>query len=157
MKWRKRIYPFLGPKSIQHLLKCFTYAVKSNNDTSVLKKILEIVPPHVFWDHKECHMKWCTYLQDPENYKPKHLSYGQYLTGEDFRNDLQHFFSDLAKNATKLCNLGSTQANEILTELWSVKIQNCVLWWIREHILSYGSCCCPQEYWKSDHWKSESL
>lgn len=50
MKKEKK-YPLLGPKSIQHLLKCFTYAVKSNNDTSVLKKNLEIIPSHVFGDH----------------------------------------------------------------------------------------------------------
>lgn len=66
-------------------------------------------------------MKWCKYLQDPENYKPKHLPYGKYLTGEDFRNDLQHVFSDLAKNATKLSNLGSTQANENLNRIVACK------------------------------------
>lgn len=120
MKKEKK-YPLLGPKSIQHLLKCFTYAVKSNNDTSVLKKNLEIIPSHVFGDHKECDMKWCKYLQDPENYKPKHLPYGKYLTGEDFRNDLQHVFSDLAKNATKLSNLGSTQANENFNRIVACK------------------------------------
>lgn len=97
-------------------------------------------------------MKWCKYLQDPENYKPKHLPYGKYLTGEDFRNDLQHVFSDLAKNATKLSNLGSTQANENFNRIVACKNpKKRVLWWIREHIFSCGSCCCPQEYWKSDH------
>lgn len=50
MKKEKK-YPLLGPKSIQHLLKCFTVAVKSNNGTSVLKKNLEIIPSHVFGDH----------------------------------------------------------------------------------------------------------
>uniref|UniRef100_K1P7U1 Uncharacterized protein n=1 Tax=Magallana gigas TaxID=29159 RepID=K1P7U1_MAGGI len=66
-------------------------------------------------------MKWCKYLQDPENYKPKHLPYGKYLTGEDFRNDLQHVFSELAKDATKLSNLGSTQANENFNRIVACK------------------------------------
>nr|XP_022341895.1 uncharacterized protein LOC111135807 isoform X1 [Crassostrea virginica] len=76
-------YPLLGPKTIQHLSKCFAYAVKSNRDTSTLQKNLECIPSHVFGNHNSCQSQWCRYLQDPENYRPVNLPYGKYLSGMD--------------------------------------------------------------------------
>lgn len=43
------------------------------------------------------------------------------LSVEDFRLDLQHVFSELAKDASKLSNLGSTQANENFNRLVACK------------------------------------
>lgn len=59
-------------------------------------------------------------MKDPENYKPTHLPYGKYLSGEDFRNNL-HVFSELAKNASELSNLGSSQANENFNRIVTCK------------------------------------
>lgn len=118
---KEKKYPLLGPKSIQHLLKCFSYAVKSNEDTDTLKRNLDSIPLHVFGNHKKCEKKWCKYLQDPENYKPINLPYGKYLSGVDLLKDLQHLFSDLAKNASKLSNIGSTQANENFNKIVACK------------------------------------
>lgn len=39
----------------------------------------------------------------------------------DLLKDLQHLFSDLAKNASKLSNIGSTQANENFNKIVACK------------------------------------
>ena len=114
-------YPLLGPKTIQHLSKCFAYAVKSNSDTTTLQKNLECIPSHVFGNHNSCQSQWCRYLQDPEKYRPVNLPYGKYLSGMDLFNDLQHIFTDLAKSASQLTNMGSTQSNENFNRIVACK------------------------------------
>ena len=90
MKKQKK-YPLLGPKTIQHLSKCFAYAVKSNSDTTTLQKNLECIPSHVFGNHNSCQSQWYRYLKDPENYRPVNLPYGRYLSGMDLFNDFYWF------------------------------------------------------------------
>lgn len=105
----------LGPNTIQHRSKCFAYAVKSNNDTLKVKFRIHSSP--CVWK-SQCERQWCKYLQDPDNYRPVNLvPYGKYLSGMDPQKERTTLFSNLAKNARCLSNMGSTQCNENFIEL----------------------------------------
>lgn len=108
-------------------MKLFLHAVKSNDHTSVLKKHLENIENmyHVIGDHKRCDNYWCKYLKDLKKYILLHVFTCHMkkinLSVEDFRLDLQNVFSELAKNASKLSNLGITQASENFDRLMACK------------------------------------
>lgn len=55
---KEKKYQNLGPKAINHLTKCFAYAVKGTDDEDTLKKNLTAIPLHVFGDHSQC-SEWC--------------------------------------------------------------------------------------------------
>lgn len=52
---KRKKYSTLGPKAINHLTKCFTYAVKGNSDRESLEKNLRAIPFHVTG---ECFQMW---------------------------------------------------------------------------------------------------
>lgn len=87
--------------------------MNSNEETNTLKRNLDSISLHVlvFGNHKKCEKSGVN-IYTTQNYKPINLLYRKYLSGVDLLKDLQHLFSDLAKNAGKLFNIGSTQANE---------------------------------------------
>lgn len=103
-----------------HELKAKDFHVKNiimDNDATTINSI----PCHVFGDHSLCSEDWCGYIKDPENYKPRNLPYGKYLTGEDLLKDLKALFSLFSNNAEKLCSTGSTQSNENFNRVLSAK------------------------------------
>lgn len=55
---KEKKYSTLGPKAINHLTKCFTYAVKGNSDRESLENNLRAIPFHVTGDHSKCG-DWC--------------------------------------------------------------------------------------------------
>ncbi|XP_062608869.1 uncharacterized protein LOC134270646 [Saccostrea cucullata] len=115
-------YKQLNPRSIAHLGKCFTYAVSQNRgDGEATKKSIESIGPHVFGTHDLCDFNWCGYLKNPFTYKPKHLPYRKYFSGEEFKDDLFKTLQEFASQSSKLCNLGSTQANESLNNIIASK------------------------------------
>ncbi|XP_061173391.1 uncharacterized protein LOC133182561 [Saccostrea echinata] len=104
-------YNNLGPKAINHLTKCFAYAVKGSEDAASMKKNLEAIPRHVFGDHSRC-SEWCGFVKSPSTYKPTSLPYGKYMAEEDLQLDLTTMFEEYAANSEKLLKVGSTQTNE---------------------------------------------
>lgn len=55
---KEKKYSTLGPKAINHLTKCFTYAVKGNSDRESLENNLRAFSLHVTGDHSKCG-DWC--------------------------------------------------------------------------------------------------
>lgn len=117
---KEKKYPTLGPKAINHLTKCFTYAVKGNSDRQSLENNLRAIPFHVTGDHSKCG-DWCGFVKQPEGYKPKNLPYGKYLQGNGILTDLQKVFEYFLKNVDRLLNMGSTQANESFNNIVASK------------------------------------
>ncbi|CAC5387366.1 unnamed protein product [Mytilus coruscus] len=66
------------PDVIPYLVRCFMYAIKENEgSTDDLRKVLNRIVPHVSGDHSLCtDMKWCTYKDDPVNFKPIYYESG---------------------------------------------------------------------------------
>ncbi|XP_056009320.1 uncharacterized protein LOC125656697 [Ostrea edulis] len=99
-------YKQLNPRTIAHLAKCFTYAISQNRgDREATKKAIESIGPHVFGTHDLCDSNWCGYLKDSFSYKPNHLPYRKYFSGEELKNAffeiLQGFASQSRSFTTK--------------------------------------------------------
>lgn len=106
---------------IDYFVKDMLYAIKQNQtDEENLKKTINAIVPHAFGDHTHC-SSWCGYLSDPNGYKHKTLPYGRDLKGDDLRTDLENIFSKYSENVERLTNLGSSQANESLNFMISMK------------------------------------
>ena len=107
---------------ISYLLKDISYAIAQNkeNETALANNLKAIIP-HSFGNHDLCDTQWCGYLKDPLNYSHQTLPYGKDLTGDDLFKDMTALFSMYANNASKLCRLGSSQANESMNKIISTK------------------------------------
>lgn len=66
-------------------------------------------------------MYFCSFVKQPERYKPKNLPYGKYLQGNGILTDLQKVFEYFLKNVDRLLNMGSTQANESFNNIVASK------------------------------------
>ena len=105
----------ISGKVIEYLQRCFSYAIKQNNDNPEgVKSGLATVVPHAFGDHSKCSSSWCGYLKDPEHYTHSNLPQGKDLQGETLWTNLEEIFDEFTNNSEKLAPLGSSQANEAL-------------------------------------------
>lgn len=66
-------------------------------------------------------MYFCSFVKQPEGYKPKNLPYGKYLQGNGILTDLQKVFEYFLNNVDRLLNMGSTQANESFNNIVASK------------------------------------
>ena len=100
------------------MLTCFGYACSQNKgNIQGLQKNLRAIVAHAFGKHDNCRTasaSWCGFLQDPHTYKHKSLPHGKDLQDENLQKDLSTVVEIFVKNADKLGQLGSSQANESL-------------------------------------------
>ena len=117
----------LSQKVINHLVKCFSYAIAQNKgDSKGIQAALRCIVPHAFGDHCNCAVTWCGFKTDPASYKHKELSYGKDLHGENLQSALNNIFKDYCTDAVaeKLAPMTNSQRNETLNGVvGSTKIQ----------------------------------
>ena len=62
-------------KVINHLVKCFSYAIAQNKgDSKGIQAALRCIIPHALGDHCNCAVTWCGFKSDPASYKHKDLA-----------------------------------------------------------------------------------
>ncbi|CAC5392669.1 unnamed protein product [Mytilus coruscus] len=95
------------------------YAIKENEgSTDDLRKGLNRIVPHVSGDHSLCtDMEWCTYKDDPVNFKYKSLPGGKCLSNDALTSELRELVQQYNRRAESLQNMGSTQANENFNQI----------------------------------------
>ncbi|XP_062601452.1 uncharacterized protein LOC134263157 [Saccostrea cucullata] len=114
----KKLHKVLSSKTINHIKKCFCYALASNKDSpSTLRDNLLAIPHHLYGDHQKCSETWCRYLQRPDKYIPKNLPYGKYLSDKELFTELNQIFTQYSEIADKLSTLESTQRNENFNQM----------------------------------------
>ena len=117
----------LSQKVINHLVKCFSYAIAQNKgDSKGIQAALRCIVPHAFGDHCNCAVTWCGFKTDPASYKHKELSYGKDLHGENLQSALNNIFKDYCTDAVaeKPAPMTNSQRNETLNGVvGSTKIQ----------------------------------
>lgn len=90
------------PDNLNHIKKCFTYALDQNRgDPANLAKALNSIPYHLFSIHEHCG-EWCK----------KDKDHTVVLKETSLHTDLKNFFSLYANNAEKFSVYASSQANE---------------------------------------------
>ena len=118
----QKLQKVLSTKTINHIRKCYSYAVASNrNSANTLKENLLAIPNHLYGRHDKCSSTWCRYLQCPETYTPKNLPYGRYLSNPVLFDGLLNLFTRHAENSEKLSTLESTQSNESFNQMVATK------------------------------------
>ncbi|XP_076088184.1 uncharacterized protein LOC143058588 [Mytilus galloprovincialis] len=107
------------PDVIPYLVRCFMYAIKENEgSTDDLRKGLNRLVPHVSGDHSLCtDIEWCTYKDDPVNFKYKSLPGGKCLSNDALTSELRELVQQYNRRAESLQNMGSTQANENFNQI----------------------------------------
>lgn len=91
--------------AIQHLKKCFSYAIAQNKGRSAeLANILRSIPDHVFDRHEQCG-KWC---KREDDFKTPTITFNE----EMLYSKLSSIFYKYADNAEKFSIAASSQANE---------------------------------------------
>ena len=117
----KKLQRVISTKTINHIKKCFSYAISKNIDAVELKENLVAIPHHLFGNHQKCDVSWCRYLQNPDSYVPRNLPYGKYLSNQDLFDGLLQIFKTYAEKSDRLLALGSTQSNESFNAMVSAK------------------------------------
>ena len=108
---------------INHLVKCFSYAIAQNKDDSKgIQAALRCIVPHAFGDHCNCEVTWCGFKTDPASYKHKELPYGKYLHGEKLQSALNTLFKDYCTDAV---------AEKLAPMTLNQKSKNKILCWQR--------------------------
>lgn len=110
----------LSQKVINHLVKCFSYAIAQNKgDSKGIQAALRCIVPHAFGDHSNCGVTWCGFKSDPASYKHKDLPYGKDLHGEKLQSALNNIFKDYCTDAVaeKLAPMTNSQRNEALNSV----------------------------------------
>ena len=110
----------LSQKVINHLVKCFSYAIAQNKgDSKGFQAALRCIVPHAFGDHSNCGVTWCGFKSDPASYKHKDLPYGKDLHGEKLQSALNNIFKDYCTDAVaeKLAPMTNSQRNEALNSV----------------------------------------
>ncbi|CAC5386898.1 unnamed protein product [Mytilus coruscus] len=99
--------------------RCFMYAIKENEGlTDDLREGLNRIVPHVSGDHSLCtDIEWCTYKDDPVNFKYKSLPGGKCLSNDALTSELRELVQQYNRRAESLQNMGSTQANENFNQI----------------------------------------
>ncbi|CAG2238880.1 unnamed protein product [Mytilus edulis] len=107
------------PDVIPYLVRCFMYAIKENEGvTDELRVGLNRIVPHVSGDHSLCtNVEWCTYKDDPVNFKYKSLPGGKCLSNDALTSELKELVQQYNRRAESLQNMGSTQANENFNQI----------------------------------------
>ncbi|CAC5426870.1 unnamed protein product [Mytilus coruscus] len=104
------------PDVIPYLVRCFMYAIKENEgSTDDLRKGLNRIVPHASGVHSD--MEWCTYKDDPVNFKYKSLPGGKCLSNDALNSELRVLVQQYNRRAESLQNMGSTQANENFNQI----------------------------------------
>ena len=99
----------LSQKVINHLVKCFSYAIAQNKgDSKGIQAALRCIVPHGFGDHST----WCGFKTDP-------APYGKDLHGEKLQSALNNIFKDYCTDAAaeKLAPMTNPQRNETLNSV----------------------------------------
>ncbi|XP_068674351.1 uncharacterized protein [Montipora foliosa] len=107
-------------KVINHLVKCFSYAIAQNKgDSKGIQAALRCIVPHAFGDYCNCAVTWCGFKTDPASYKHKELPYGKDLHGEKLQSALNNIFKDYCTDAVaeKLAPMTNSQRNETLNSV----------------------------------------
>ena len=107
----QKTYKILQTTVITYLQKCFSYAIKQNeNDSEKTRDALLAIVPHVFGQH-DCCGDWCKFDSDP-NRGYRHLPHKKCLSGAELRTDLERIFLKHAENALQLCSTSTSNPNE---------------------------------------------
>lgn len=102
----------LKTPAIQYLQKCFNYCISQNvGDSDAVAKAIRNIPHHSFNNHENCG-SWCSYSENPEQYK--HRNIGDGFTDPMLFEALEKLFEDLAANADKYSAGASSNPNESL-------------------------------------------
>ena len=108
----------LTSKEIDHLQRCFNYAVSQNvGNVLGMKAAICNIANHAFDIHKDCG-EWCGAAAKRENYEP---TITLNMTNLNLRNDVVEFFSKLGENAEKFISGFSSQPNESLNSVMAKK------------------------------------
>ena len=112
----------MSKKTIEHVQKCFNYAVSQNKGkTDGLRASLKALVHHLYDDHTHCKdQEWCRNKDDPKRGFPS-LPRGQPLSDLECKPKLEALFEQYAKQAEKLVAAGSTQRNENFNQIVSTK------------------------------------
>ncbi|KAK0074425.1 hypothetical protein PV326_012460 [Microctonus aethiopoides] len=103
-------HKFLCKKGlIQHIKKCFSYAISQNKGDSVgLARNVRCIPHHLFNKHDDCGT-WC---KTKNNTSSDYNQQTFIVKDINLYGDLQLIFNSYADNAFKYCISASSQANE---------------------------------------------
>ena len=104
----------LTPVVIGYVQKCFTYCIKRNKgNSSALLEGLSTIVPHAFGEHEKC-KEWCSYNEDPINYRHNDLPGGRDLKGADLRTSIEDALKPFLteEDARKLAPVGSSQRDK---------------------------------------------
>ena len=102
----------LSQKVINHLVKCFSYAIAQNKgDSKGIQAALKCIIPHAFGDQRNCAATWCGFKTDPASYKHKDLPYGKDLHGKKLQSALNNIFKYYCTDAVaeKLAPMTNSQ------------------------------------------------
>jgi len=95
---------------IQHLKKCFCYAIAQNKGkTTELAAVIKSIPDHVYNHHENCGT-WCNRIVDNSKQTVT-------LSDDNLFNELKKVFVNYANNAFKFIVAASSQANESLNSI----------------------------------------
>ncbi|CAC5421129.1 unnamed protein product [Mytilus coruscus] len=95
---------------------------ENEGSTDDLRKGLNRIVPHDSGDHSLCtDMEWCTYKDDPVNFKYKSLHGRKCLSNDALNSELRELVQQYNRRAESLQNMGSTQANENFNQIFESK------------------------------------
>lgn len=95
---------------INHVKKCFTYAIAQNKGQGMqLANILRSTPDHLYGQHENCN-EWCHQTEDSSKQTVK-------ITDEVLYNQLKIVFLKYANNAQKFSMAASSQGNESVNNI----------------------------------------
>ena len=95
---------------INHLKKCFCYAIAQNKGSSTdVAQAIKSIPDHVYNQHENCG-EWCKRENDNKNQKI-------ILKDELLYNSLRDIFLKYSNNSSKFSVAASSQANESLNSV----------------------------------------
>ena len=108
---------------IQHICKCFAYAVTQNvGNVTGIKDALATIIPHCYGEHDKCG-DWCGFTKDASSYKRK--GFKGDLQDNDTRQALDSTMKTFIDNAEKFAGALNSQSNEAFNQTIASKALKC--------------------------------
>lgn len=112
--YKLNYYKEMKKETIDHLKKCFGYAIVQNvGDSENLACTLRSIPDHMFDNHENCGI-WCNRKNGASKQKI-------ILSDNSLYNELSSMFTKYAANAPKFSIAASSQANESFNNIMAHK------------------------------------
>lgn len=104
---------------INHIKKCFTYAMsQSKGNSKKLSETLRAIPNHLYGKHKDNCGSWCSEISEKD---PEKRSHRFTISDDGLFVELQNLFEAYAapENAKKYCVNASSQGNEAVNNIFA--------------------------------------